>query len=143
MTSSCYQCVKDTILESNSQQTFVKYCDQLCCYQCVKDTILESNSQLRVQRIEGSKCCYQCVKDTILESNSQLRELPRKYDQVVISVSKIQFLKAIHNCNMGHLVPVLVVISVSKIQFLKAIHNNIKCLEPVVLLLSVCQRYNS
>ena len=41
--------------------------------------------------------CYQCVKDTILESNSQLMNNKKNFFRVVISVSKIQFLKAIHN----------------------------------------------
>ena len=67
------------------------------CYQCVKDTILESNSQPLHPWKGQRKRCYQCVKDTILESNSQHYAKTQLNAAVVISVSKIQFLKAIHN----------------------------------------------
>ena len=142
-----FQNVKDTIFESNSQHfTEVKSCGSSCfrmskiqflkaihnnplkiietlrLFQNVKDTIFESNSQHLVLCFHTSKCCFrmskiqflkaihnafavlalwrslfQNVKDTIFESNSQQQYLPSLSLLCCFRMSKIQFLKAIHN----------------------------------------------
>ena len=68
-----------------------------CCYRYVKDTILESNSQPFMDKMEKLGSCYRYVKDTILESNSQHTKKMKCKVNVVIGMSKIRFLKAIHN----------------------------------------------
>ena len=58
----------------------------------------------------------------------------------VISLSKIENLKAIHNTESEEVAEESAVISLSKIENLKAIHNSAKYSCVVSVLLSVCQR---
>ena len=60
--------------------------------------------------------------------------------RVVVSVSKIEISKAIHNISPLAIKVVLVVVSVSKIEISKAIHNLLRNKDEVDELLSVCQR---
>ena len=60
---------------------------------------------------------------------------------IVISRSKIQSLKAIHNHDARFSPGQIIVISRSKIQSLKAIHNTLTCTDDHIKLLSVGQRY--
>ena len=93
------------------------------CCQCVKDRNFESNSQLSLTLFVLLLGCCQCVKDRNFESNSQLNGISKANTPVVVSVSKIEIFKAIHNCQILFGKSTLVVVSVSKIEISKAIHN--------------------
>ena len=67
--------------------------------------------------------CCQCVKDRNFESNSQHTVVPDSQRPVVVSVSKIEISKAIHNMEFVEDLKEVVVVSVSKIEISKAIHN--------------------
>ena len=64
----------------------------------------------------------------------------RKLSVVVVSVSKIEISKAIHNLTSILLFMESVVVSVSKIEISKAIHNTNAHAKRQSELLSVCQR---
>ena len=70
------------------------------CYQSVKDRKFESNSQLRQDALSRPFYCYQSVKDRKFESNSQLTQNCSFFATTVISLSKIENLKAIHNYSL-------------------------------------------
>ena len=93
------------------------------CYQSVKDRKFESNSQLAWGRGSARTGCYQSVKDRKFESNSQLQIYGNILGNAVISLSKIENLKAIHNKFSSLKMGKYAVISLSKIENLKAIHN--------------------
>ena len=70
------------------------------CYQSVKDRKFESNSQHKPLEVFLLHSCYQSVKDRKFESNSQHLDLQGASEGAVISLSKIENLKAIHNREM-------------------------------------------
>ena len=69
------------------------------------------------------RCC-DVVKDRKNESHSQLIYLGRLPGLDVVTLSKIEKMKAIHNNNNGHLSSMLDVVTLSKIEKMKAIHNS-------------------
>ena len=93
----CCQCVKDRNFESNSQRSLFESISFGGCCQCVKDRNFESNSQLSTEDIILLYGCCQCVKDRNFESNSQQISVGCDLTDVVVSVSKIEISKAIHN----------------------------------------------
>ena len=97
----------------------------LRCCQCVKDRNFESNSQPPLVWSPKKNGCCQCVKDRNFESNSQHGFCFLWYYSVVVSVSKIEISKAIHNIPPFDTIFFGVVVSVSKIEISKAIHNNL------------------
>ena len=60
--------------------------------------------------------------------------------KVVVSTSKVEISKAIHNGTMYLYGVVFVVVSTSKVEISKAIHNEVQDFETAFLLLSVRQR---
>ena len=71
------------------------------------------------------KGCYCTIEDRKSESNSQLFPLSFLPSRVVIALSKIENLKAIHNQMTDEKTGQTVVIALSKIENLKAIHNTV------------------
>ena len=67
--------------------------------------------------------CDWSVKDNDNESNSQLSSLISSPGSVVIGLSKIMIMKAIHNLQPENEYWLIVVIGLSKIMIMKAIHN--------------------
>ena len=110
-----FQNVKDTIFESNSQHfTEVKSCGS-SCFRMSKIQFLKAIHNNPLKIIETLRL-FQNVKDTIFESNSQHLVL-------CFHTSKCCF-------------------RMSKIQFLKAIHNQLYLFSPKQQVVSECQRYN-
>ena len=67
--------------------------------------------------------CDWSVKDNDNESNSQPVGLTIHIEEVVIGLSKIMIMKAIHNLSNLYTDSLFVVIGLSKIMIMKAIHN--------------------
>ena len=67
------------------------------CDWSVKDNDNESNSQHSTASMRICVCCDWSVKDNDNESNSQLALVKSVYQSVVIGLSKIMIMKAIHN----------------------------------------------
>ena len=136
----CYQSVKDRKFESNSQLVVQSKIKWLCCYQSVKDRKFESNSQRNWYIEHEVNSCYQSVKDRKFESNSQRWNYSQfrhsgcyqsVKDRKFESNSQRQMLFTLQNW---------AVISLSKIENLKAIHNGFCFRHTANWLLSVCQR---
>ena len=90
-------------------------------------------------KYDGTRCC-QYVKDRNFESNSQRLCHICSIHVVVVSMSKIEISKAIHNEVQNKVLAYSVVVSMSKIEISKAIHNTIVRVVCLSQLLSVCQR---
>ena len=123
MIISCDWSVKDNDNESNSQLELLRDRYKTSCDWSVKDNDNESNSQLVCGAdIPDSRCDWS-VKDNDNESNSQPARHSCGLLRVVIGLSKIMIMKAIHNVLiLLHLLD-KVVIGLSKIMIMKAIHN--------------------
>ena len=67
--------------------------------------------------------CDWSVKDNDNESNSQPSKVKKEKQKVVIGLSKIMIMKAIHNGVLTFVPFSMVVIGLSKIMIMKAIHN--------------------
>ena len=76
------------------------------------------------QIVRGFSCCDD-VKDTKIESHSQPKGQRSKVQQAVVTMSKIQKLRAIHNGLLKEVMDFLTVVTMSKIQKLRAIHNTV------------------
>ncbi len=72
-----------------------------------------------------SYCCDD-VKDTKNESHSQRLAVYSVVRPTVVTMSKIQKMKAIHNSFQTFAIASSTVVTMSKIQKMKAIHNHIK-----------------
>ena len=87
----------------------------------VKDTIFESNSQQTEPPLQLHSGCLRCQRYNFWKQFTTLEKERRKL-VLLFTMSKIQFLKAIHNeAGFNHFNSTL--FTMSKIQFLKAIHN--------------------
>ena len=93
------------------------------CYCTIEDRKSESNSQHDSCVPQEHESCYCTIEDRKSESNSQQFLGEEHRQKVVIALSKIENLKAIHNRVTIYFVCGFVVIALSKIENLKAIHN--------------------
>ena len=124
MIISCDWSVKDNDNESNSQPKGHFSLPCVCCDWSVKDNDNESNSQLTFFFPFGYLSCDWSVKDNDNESNSQPLHRADSSGGVVIGLSKIMIMKAIHNIGASMGATRSVVIGLSKIMIMKAIHNS-------------------
>ena len=124
MIISCDWSVKDNDNESNSQLLFLAVIIDCRCDWSVKDNDNESNSQLTFFFPFGYLSCDWSVKDNDNESNSQPLHRADSSGGVVIGLSKIMIMKAIHNIGASMGATRSVVIGLSKIMIMKAIHNS-------------------
>ena len=95
----------------------------MSCDWSVKDNDNESNSQRTLASSISRKSCDWSVKDNDNESNSQHTNGNVDSVYVVIGLSKIMIMKAIHNFRSLYVYCIAVVIGLSKIMIMKAIHN--------------------
>ena len=87
----------------------------------VKDTIFESNSQQWMIFLKTTKSCFRCQRYNFWKQfTTYVSIFPVAVK--LFPMSKIQFLKAIHNY-IFCLFSIFSLFPMSKIQFLKAIHN--------------------
>ena len=93
----CCQWFKDKKFESNSQPATTGSQQKGYCCQWFKDKKFESNSQPKLLILVTINDCCQWFKDKKFESNSQRLDFFAFADETVISGSKIESLKAIHN----------------------------------------------
>ena len=110
------------------------------CYQSVKDRKFESNSQLPADKSFSLCTVISLSKIENLKAIHNFRKLKESPQGTVISLSKIENLKAIHNPRKSRKAHRGTVISLSKIENLKAIHNLFVYVVVFQRLLSVCQR---
>ena len=93
----CCDDVKDTKNESHSQLFSTRKALRSRCCDDVKDTKNESHSQPPSGFAQRRKRCCDDVKDTKNESHSQLTGRAARWATGVVTMSKIQKMKAIHN----------------------------------------------
>ena len=110
------------------------YLNRRSCDWSVKDNDNESNSQHTSLTLLPGMGCDWSVKDNDNESNSQLLSNSFYAANVVIGLSKIMIMKAIHNSGSSLRHRPRVVIGLSKIMIMKAIHNRSACTVFCILL---------
>ena len=95
--STLFHDVKDTNFESNSQLIEVVPTNGNDCFTMSKIQILKATHNFQRRAIPLPRLFHD-VKDTNFESNSQLSSSPLIFSANCFTMSKIQILKATHNC---------------------------------------------